>query len=268
MRTSPFEDCQTKVNSFCAGPKLQRVSDLATGEVHVWGFELSDDSEHLLEMHALLSDEELARAGKSRAETVRRRFIAARGTLKAILARYLDTAPERLHIVYGEHGKPRLADSHDAPALEFNLTHSEDFALLAVAVGRALGIDLECADRVQNAMRIAARSFSKQENAALLRLPAALQQRAFMLAWTRKEAYAKARGGGFAYGFRNFSVALVPDEPAALLADERDPDAPHHWTLRDINVGAEFCAALAGSGTAMRVQLWRWPIRSDETAPA
>jgi phosphopantetheinyl transferase len=77
----------------------------------------------------------------------RLRWARSRGMLRLLLARYLDVDPRKLRFELGAHGKPALGGG---PAhgldLRFNLSHSEELLLVAVAVGAEVGVDIECAD--------------------------------------------------------------------------------------------------------------------------
>jgi 4'-phosphopantetheinyl transferase len=51
--------------------------------------------------------------------------------------------PRELRFSYNPHGKPGLFPRSDEQALNFNISHSGEFALLAFALERKIGIDLE-----------------------------------------------------------------------------------------------------------------------------
>ena len=74
-------------------------------------------------------------------EEHRRRYCLARIFLRKILARYLKTAPAAIVFRQAAHGKLYLATS--PIALQFNMTHSQDFALCAVTLNQEIGIDME-----------------------------------------------------------------------------------------------------------------------------
>src|SRR3979409_2142049 len=67
---------------------------------------------------------------------------AAGGALRDVLAAYLETSPEAIRIVDGAHGKPELAGGE----LHFNLSHSGDVGLVAVAAEREVGGDVQRTD--------------------------------------------------------------------------------------------------------------------------
>ena len=112
---------------------------LGEDEVHVWRIALDcGDGDSL---RSGLSSDELARAARFHFERDRTRFSVARAALREILAHYLGASPDEIAFVYGGHGKPALAPPHGD--LRFNLSHSHDVALCAVARGREVGVDVE-----------------------------------------------------------------------------------------------------------------------------
>ncbi|MGB9449720.1 MAG: hypothetical protein WBV50_04150, partial [Candidatus Acidiferrum sp.] len=75
--------------------------------------------------------------------TDRNHFVAAHGITRNILSGYLQTSPETLSFSVGPNGKPVLSRKTDSLDLRFNLSHSHGLAMLAVALGREVGIDVE-----------------------------------------------------------------------------------------------------------------------------
>jgi len=217
---------------------------LGADDVHVWRVPLDDDA-RTESYWALLSAEERARATRFVRDIHRRRFIAAHGALRTILAGYVDAEPTALDFVTGEHGKPALRQVTGRPAVEFNLSHSGDLALVAVARARAVGVDLERWSEVEH-LELAERFFSPGERRALRALAHAphLVEAGFFAAWTRKEAYLKAIGQGITRGLHHFDVALAPGEPARLLADRLDADATARWAMIALEPAPGYSAAL------------------------
>lgn len=115
---------------------------LAPNEIHIWRVALDVTALEMRRLRRTLSADELARAARFHFHRDRRRFIAARGALRNLLAKYLKQAPSALRFSYGPWGKPSLLPPND---LRFNLSHSHDLALYAVS-GREVGIDLERID--------------------------------------------------------------------------------------------------------------------------
>lgn len=231
---------------------------MENGEVHVWQAHLDLAAPRVAALERLLDADERARAARFRAVEPRARYIASRGLLRALLARYLGTEPHRLAFHCGRHGKPALAAESGASALRFNVSHSDGLALYAVTCGCEIGVDLERVRAEVAVMSIATRFFSQREVAALRALPPPLQTGAFFRGWTRKEAYIKARGSGLAMALDSFDVALAPDQPAALLATRDDPGEVDRWSLHDLTPAPDYAAALAVEGACRRVRCLRW----------
>ena len=194
----------------------------------------------------MLSDDERARASRFHREVDRRHFVVAHGMLRRILGDYVGVAASELAFSAGEHGKPLFAERSAIGQVEFNLAHSGEVALLAVARGRAVGVDVERWNAAVEHLALAEYCFSPPERETLRHLADAkeLVVAAFFAAWSRKEAYIKATGHGITRGLDHFEVSLMPGEPARLVADQNDATAAERWFMRDLVVGAEYSAAL------------------------
>jgi 4'-phosphopantetheinyl transferase len=211
-------------------------------------------------LRATLDGDELARAERFVLERHRLRYVAAHGLLRHILGGYLGVAPAEIRFGHARHGKPYLLGEAQLD-LRFNLAHSGDRMLVAVAVGRDVGVDLELVGRDRDFAGIARHFFSPNEVAALTALPERERRTAFYLCWTRKEAYLKACGTGLAMRLDDFEVTVVRGVPAALLHSARGADEPARWRFAEPQVGPAFEAALAVEGDG-----WRFATYSLEVA--
>jgi 4'-phosphopantetheinyl transferase len=222
---------------------------LARDEVHVWRADLTPGRFLSRTLRRLLSADEMARAKRFVHEGDRQRFIAARGALRDILARYLGTQPEQIRFCYDAFGKPALGKGGGetrsrCPDLQFNVTHAAHIALIAVASCRRVGVDVEnvCSSISQD---IVSQTFSTREQETWRSLPSHLRALGFFNCWTRKEAYLKARGEGLALSLDSFDVSLVPGEPARLLSVRDDTAEPMRWSIVELAPGPDHVAALA-----------------------
>ena len=111
--------------------------------------------------------------------------------MRTILGQYLGLPPGDVSIAYEPGGKPYLVEQQ----FHFNLSHSGERALIAVALNR-VGIDIEYRSDRPNAEAIFGRFFSRREQLAFLSVPPENRTGAFYRAWTRKEAILKAIGSG------------------------------------------------------------------------
>jgi 4'-phosphopantetheinyl transferase len=230
----------------------------------VWRIELAQPAAQVEEFRQTLSEDEIARADRFYFEKDRDRFIVARGTLRAILGRYLKRSPHELRFRYSAYGKPSL-DDDDGAWLRFNVSHSHELGLIAVTCGREVGVDIEWIRPDVATEQIAERFFSTHEVAALRALPADRQTEAFFNCWTRKEAYIKARGEGLSFPLDKFDVSLVPGEPARLLRTEGAPQEALRWRLCELLPGPGYVAALAIEGHEWQLQCWQWVKNGSHT---
>ena len=180
------------------------------------------------------------------------------GILREILNRYLDVGPANIQFKTGPHGKPYLSDDFNDSGIKFNMSDSRDLAMIALAHGREIGVDLEYIRPLPDAEQIAKRYFSSLESGILLSLPAGQRQKAFFNCWTRKEAYLKALGDGLARPLDQFDVTLAPGEPARLIEIRYDTQESVKWKLESFEPSPSTVAALAVEGHGWDMSCWNW----------
>jgi len=161
---------------------------IARHELHVWASDLR--ALGCLD-GAYLSRDEQARANAFVFERDRVRYRRGRALLRALLAGYLGVAASALKIASRAHVKPRLED-HE---IHFNVSHSADSHVLAIS-HLDVGVDVELERDVDDALELGRNVFSADENATLCAMPTGDRSNAFLLGWTRKEAFVKALGIG------------------------------------------------------------------------
>lgn len=226
---------------------------LDAGEVHVWRTCLDEDDDTLERFRRTLAPEEMDRAGRFRFERLQRHFIAGRGFLRDVLARYLPARPEELRFSYNDYGKPSLTGEQ---SLQFNMSHSHEVGLVAVTRAAAVGVDVEHIRADFASDEIARRFFSRLEVETFNSLPQEEQVAAFFRCWSRKEAYIKAIGKGLSQPLDGFDVTLAPFEPPALL--RAGEDDTRTWSFSDIDVGPDYASALAVESSNSEIALWRY----------
>ena len=239
--------------------------DLTTDRVDVWRVHLSSTTPN----EASLSADERQRASRFHFDTDRDRYIVARARLRDILSRYLQCEPNELNFSVNEYGKPGLSRSNDfsrsaksatevatTQGVEFNLSHSGDFALIAVTRGRKVGVDVELIREGIELENLSSRNFSQMENQELMALPVEQRTLGFFACWTRKEAYIKAQGLGVSLPLDSFDVQL--GESAVLRATRPDASESARWSLHSLNVESNYAAALAVEGNDFEIRCWDW----------
>ncbi|HEY9848970.1 MAG TPA: 4'-phosphopantetheinyl transferase superfamily protein [Leptolyngbyaceae cyanobacterium] len=205
-----------------------------------------------------LSPDEKNRAERFHFERDRKRFTAARGILRNILSRYLNTEPQQVEFTYSSRGKPSLARTYNDRNLQFNVSHSQDLAVYGITLDRAIGIDIEYIRSTPDAEQIVNRFFSENEKSAFSKLPPHQKEIAFFHAWTQKEAFLKATGDGLAGHLDQIEVSPIPDEPARLLSIPGDRQPSRSWLLHDFKPSPDFVAAVAIKGIDFAIAYWEW----------
>ncbi len=229
-------------------PSSLRLHD---GEVHLWRARLDVDAGELSRLSRLLPRGDVERAERFAAVLARSRYTAARGMLRLLLARYLETDAADLVIVDDARGKPRLEDP-GSQWLRFNLSHSQDLAVFAIVRDRAVGVDVEYLDQRISTDEIARRHFSPAEQRALAELQGDEGRRAFFSLWTLKEAYVKATGAGLQDALPE--LPLGDDDGVARSVMDVDPSGrQRHWVLQPFHAAASFAAAAAVEGVAAAI---------------
>ncbi len=218
---------------------------LERGELRLWTIPLDPPPHVVAVLSALLSPDERERAARFRFEQHRRRYAVGRGALRRLLGRELGITPEAISFDYGPRGKPFLAARHAGADLQFNLSNSEELALVGFLHSREVGVDVEFLKPMPDAEEIGERFFSIPEREVLHRVPGAKKEIAFFNAWTRKEAYLKAVGEGLAVALSSFDVTLAPGEPARMLALNGDTHAAERWFYLHLDPEPRYVGAVA-----------------------
>lgn len=214
----------------------------ADAAVEVWTVALDVPSKIVAAAHAILSPAEQQRAGQFRVAPARRNYIVVHAALRRLVADRLGRTPGEVKFQIGPHGKPELAAELGA-SLEFNLTHSGDFALVATSRTAPVGVDVERIRAFPNALAIARRFFASPEIAALSDLSDPEQAAAFFNLWTCKEAMVKATGQGIAHALARFE--FTGGNPPALRSVDGKAAAAGQWSLRSFQPAAGYVAAVA-----------------------
>jgi 4'-phosphopantetheinyl transferase len=220
--------------------------------VHIWRVLLPDFFGKKNDLRALLNVDEGNRADRFKFAIHQDRFIIARALLRKILNLYTGIPPESIKFDYGNRGKPYLSENRHH--LQFNLSHSEDWAVYAIAKDAEIGIDVE-KNRDHFKESVAKRFFSQQEYQELIQLPYAKQAQAFYQIWVKKEAVIKVLGDGLSMPLSDFSVRYDFQNEHILIED------PHHFCelqLHSFNIDITYPAAVAVKSGFNSVENWEW----------
>jgi 4'-phosphopantetheinyl transferase len=230
------------------------------GTLDVWSIDLRAPQGEA----EILDPLERARAARFVIDAPRLQFSRARAGLRRILGRSLGRDPREIAFEIGRHGRPSLPAALATSAsgtVDFNLSHSGELALVAVAFpgsARAvqLGVDVEEERGNRPFDRLAERFFAPPEVAQYRVFPAAERVSAFYRGWTRKEAYLKAWGTGLTFSSRRFVVDLdpAPSSGELLRATEMAGDDGAGWRFADLAPAAGYPGALCFRGAVEDVR--------------
>jgi 4'-phosphopantetheinyl transferase len=213
-----------KINSSPDAPEL------TSGHVHIWYIPLTVDPERLHDIQAILSDEERDRAGRFIHRTDCLHWTAARGSLRLILSKYTGQAPDALTFTRNEFGKPALEPA--ASSLQFNLSYSQEQAVLAISDRNPVGVDLQFMPASFDGSLVDWTA-SPHEIEWLTSIPPDSLRQHLLRLWVRKEALLKAAGSGLSIEPTTFSL---PPGPAPLSMEFDDFHGKSRlWTLYDLS---------------------------------
>ena len=212
---------------------------MITDSVEVWHGVVAADEGLYDAFWAVLDDDERRQASKFKNALLHKRYVEVHGRLRQLLAGIVKQAPDKIIINKTKQGKPFLADY---PELAFNLSHSGELLLVAVAWHCRVGVDIEiCKSRV-NLPGLVNKCFSEVEMNYWNQLPDDEKNQAFYRFWTRKEAFVKATGHGIVLGLDQ--CVINPENPVEFLSVPMQCGKASIWSIQDIELGEGLSGAI------------------------
>jgi 4'-phosphopantetheinyl transferase len=227
--------------------------ELGVSETHVWAFGTDVTRKEAESLGGLLSPDERNRAERLRVESDRQRFVAGRGLLRVILARYLGQSPGVLHFDYTPLGKPSLTAARLA-GLRFNASASGSVGVVALRRGCEMGVDVELIREVPEA--VARRALTSAEWGAFDSLTEAERSAHFFQYWTGKEAVTKCLGRGLRQSFAELSLPGDCRTDPRRVQLENGARTEVAWLLQLAPPRTGYAAALAAAAPFGEVRLW------------
>lgn len=212
---------------------------MSSDYISVWQGDLSFEDINYQRHWSVLDSAEQVIASKVRSKNRHNEYVHIHGLLRYQLGLILNHPPERLVINRSQTGKPYLGDY---PKLVFNISHSAEHFIIAIATDCQLGIDVECIRPRKNIRGLVSKCFAQVEQDYWNQLSEPEQIKAFYQFWTRKEAFVKATGHGIALGIdrcvinpMNINVFNNIPEDIGVIDD---------WFIHEIPIKQDYCAAL------------------------
>lgn len=217
---------------------------LLKGRIHTWLYSLEGSPALIQRCRDYLSPAERQRADRFVFPRDQVRHTIAHGVLRHLLGRCLAAAPESLQFSATAAGKPALAGTR----LHFNLSHSDERALLGVSATHEIGVDVEKVRSNIEALAISRHYFFGSERAAIESAPPHERDAVFFRYWVAKEAVLKAQGIGLGFPLDRFRVAFSADGARARI-ETLDPDRLEGtWRVRMLPTEIGWPAAVAARG--------------------
>jgi len=180
------------------------------GEVHLWLHRLKPESqtENDALLH-LLSNEEQQRYQRFVTPGLKSRFLKRRLMIRQTLSH---------RFVTNTHGRPEIHPEQTHNDLHFNLSHSADMAILAIARRYEVGVDIEYSQVTQdsNHLEVAENYFTRDECRWIFDVNPDQRLSRFFDLWTLKESYIKARGIGLSLPLHHFQFSVTPTRSITL----------------------------------------------------
>ena len=219
--TAAVQACLRKRNRWMTEPAaawitVTDITHASSPPAHALDFWFLDLDNAPDAVTSVLDDKERERAARFVTPLDAARSAAARGYLRTLLAASLDRTPQDIEFVYGEWGKLSLPTTSDQ-SVAFNLAHSRNKAVVAIAQADGVGVDIEAIRPIDDWRDLAERTFAPGERRSLFALPEAIQLDGFFATWTRKEAIIKFWGQGLSTDLEAFEVTADPHGPSSLL---------------------------------------------------
>ncbi len=208
--------------------------------VHAFAPEWGAVLEH---SRTLLDASELARAAAYHQPLDVARFITGRAALRRLVGHALGMPPEMLQWDQGAHGKLGLHAQH-AAGLEFNLSHSGNWVLVALSSLGAVGVDVERIEDHRDLSALAARVFSPREREILNARSGRQLVEFFYRTWTCKEAWIKALGAGLSYPLEQLDLHEAAQASPGTRTSVMDPEGGRSWQCWRLSLDSEHEAAV------------------------
>jgi 4'-phosphopantetheinyl transferase len=238
-------------------PILEDSVKIEMNQVHVWQIALDQIRADVNSYFVVLSEDERQRSGRFAFWKDRNRYIVVHGILRVLLSQYLSTKPTGIFFHKTPYGKPYVLLQEKRSPLCFNISYSEQIALIAISVDREVGIDIEFIRNNLDVDQLSKSCFSPLELMELKSIPLSQRKEAFFCGWTRKEAYTKARGEGL-FTLDKFSVSLSRDKPTILLDVRADRNEPNRFSVYDLPVIEGYTSALVMEGHDNSISYFHW----------
>ena len=232
------------MENFCNGAGVLPTvfhagASFAASMLDVWRVDLRALDAHESALLNLLPPAEVAQGERG----------LSRSVLRLLLGAYLECSPMDVVLDVGAHGKPALARRQgNARDFRFNVSRSGSMTLVAIALGRDVGVDVERMRPVPKLMDIARRYFSLEQCKQIKQLEQQKRDEEFLRLWSRFESLSKASG----YGLQLLGAKRKLLQPSKQKLKTRDIS----WFAQE---GVLYLASFSTEGDMSHLRCWSFP---------
>ena len=198
----------------------------------------------------LTLDKEETERYQKRQNRLQSSYLISHAACRQILAHYLKLTAAEIKYKKNQHGKPLL--DHKT-SLNFNMSHSRDKAIIAVTSDSIVGVDVEYSDKKNSWEKIVPRYFHPDEINYLLAQPKDRQKQTFFQIWTRKEAFIKAIGTGFATSLTSFSVI-----EQMIGYPVNSSTTSEYWYQQDLEINSPYIASVVQNTLIEKIRYYSY----------
>ena len=227
--------------------------EFSKDQVDIWTISLVQSEMVINNLFWLLSDEEKEKLIRFHFPQDRHRFIICHGAVRQIVSQYLAVEPDQVIFYENQFGKPIFRNELGEIAIQFNLSHSEDLAVLALTPIRNIGVDIEFIHPFTDYLKLAATYFSPEEIVYIDSLSENIKLNAFYKLWTRKEAFLKAIGKGLSFPLNDFSMMGPPSFEFRKVKLSWRSALAGYWYFIDLQIEEGYSSTLVIEGDKVSV---------------
>lgn len=238
--------------------KYTEQKALLKDEIHIWYGCIKQSKNYLHVFKRMITDDEQKRAQEFYFPKDQSSFIVGRGMLRTILAHYLEIDPTNIQINYGKYGKPFLGSNRIMSDIQFNLSHSENMVVIAVSLGRNVGVDIEKIRNLSDLDKLIATICSQREKDHFKQLTDVEKILSLFRCWTRKEAYLKAISTGMNKPMDQLTVSLESGDRGQVFTIYDDLKGYSQYMLKSIPSITGYEAALCAKKLPCTIHYSWW----------
>jgi len=222
----------------------------SVNKITVWKIKAESEKDRISSLLNLLSIDEKNTANNISSESQRNLFITSHAATRSLLSRLLKLPTTEIDIAIHENGKPYIKDTHQ---LHFNLSHTQEVALLGLSNTESIGLDIEYINPKRNILGVAKRFFHPVEYKWILEEEIGKQLNLFYQLWCLKEACLKGVGCGLQGGLNSFAIKKEQVHNGGKVEVHNNT-----WHFQTVNISNQYKAAIAHQHSNFKYEMLYW----------